>query len=456
MSRKTSDIKFFFNPKFIAVIGASPAPGKISNAILENLKRTGFSGVIYPVNPKYKSINDLRCYSSISEIPCDIDISVIAVPSTVVLETLKDAGKKVKGAIIVSGGFKEMGDNGKRLEEEIKETAEKNEIRIMGPNCLGIYDTVSKLDTFFIQADRIKRPSNGGISIISQSGSFAATIMDELASKGIGVARIINYGNRIDVNESDCLEFLADDEATKVVALYIESVDDGRRFIDVASECTKKKPVVAVKVGRRNAGVNAARSHTGAMTGRYEIYRAAFKKAGIREVDGYEEFKDACRILNIHSRGKGKRVLIITDGGGIGVNIADACENYGLRVDELREVTKNCLTSKLPPFCSIGNPIDLTGSVTDEHYITALEEGLKNGFDIAIVTVLWGPPQLTERLVDKLKEAMQRHNTPIIVCSPGGEFTKRINSLFEGKGIPVFSTPESAVRAAAILCSKRI
>jgi len=451
MSQKTPDIKFFFNPKSIAVIGASPAPGKISNAILENLKRIGFPGVIYPVNPKYKSINDLRCYSSISEIPCDIDISVIAVPSTVVLETLKDAGKKVKGAIIVSGGFKEMGNNGKRLEEEIKETAEKNGIRIMGPNCLGIYDTVSKLDTFFIQGDRIKRPSNGGISIISQSGSFAATIMDELASEGIGVARIINYGNRIDVNESDCLEFLADDEATKVIALYIESVDDGRRFIDVASECTKRKPVVAVKVGKRDAGVHAAKSHTGAMTGRYEIYSAAFKKAGIIEVIGYEGLKDACRVLNVYKLSKGKKVLIVTDGGGIGVNIADACENTGLEVTGLSEEIKKRLASKLPSFCAVGNPIDLTGSVTDEDYLTALEEGLKNGFDIAIVTVLWGPPQLTEGFVDKLKGAMQRHNTPIIVCSPGGEFTKRMNRIFGEKGMPVFSTPESAVRAAAIL-----
>ncbi|MBI5750216.1 MAG: acetate--CoA ligase family protein [Nitrospinae bacterium] len=454
MSQKTSDIKFFFNPKSIAVIGASPAPEKISHAMLENLKRTGFPGVIYPVNPKYKSINDLRCYSSISEIPSDIDISVIAVPSTVVLETLKDAGKKVKGAIIVSGGFKEMGDEGIRLEEEIKEIAEKNEIRIMGPNCMGIYDTISRVDTFLITSDRIGRPDKGGISIISQSGSFAGTIMDELAYEGIGVARVISYGNRVDVGETDCLEFLTDDDATKVVALYIESIDDGRRFVDAASRCTRKKPVIAVKVGRRDAGVHAAKSHTGAMTGKYEIYRAAFKKAGIIEVNGYEELKDACKSLNIHSPVKGKRVLIITDGGGIGVSISDACDNSGLEVTGLSEEIKKRLASKLPSFCAVGNPIDLTGSVTDEDYLTALEEGLKNGFDIAIVTVLWGPPQLTEGLVDKLKEFKAKQNIPIVICSPGGKFTKRINSLFEGKGMPVFSTPESAVRAAAILTGK--
>ncbi|HAP66375.1 MAG TPA: CoA-binding protein, partial [Nitrospinae bacterium] len=407
----------------------------------------------YPVNPKYKFINEKRCYSSIAEIGSDIDIAVIALPAHVVAESLKSAGKKVKGAIIVSSGFKEMGDEGIKLEQDIKEIAEKNRIRVMGPNCLGIYDTISNVDTFFIPRDRIGRPDKGGISIISQSGSFAGTIMDELAYEGIGVARVISYGNRVDVGETDCLEFLTDDDATKVVALYIESIDDGRRFIDAASRCTRKKPVIAVKVGRRDAGVHAARSHTGAMTGRYEIYSAAFKKAGIIEVNGYEELKDACRVLNVYSLAKAKRVLIITDGGGIGVRIADACDNSGLEVTGLSEEIKKSLSSKLPPFCSVGNPIDLTGSVTDEYYITALEEGLKDGFDIAIVTVLWGPPQLSEELVDKLKGAIQRHNTPIIICSPGGKFTKKINSIFEGKGMPVFSTPESAVRAATILAS---
>src|SRR3989338_5592519 len=265
MPPKKNDISFFFNPRSIAVIGASPIPGKLSYVILENLKKGGFLGAIYPVNPKYKFINEKRCYSSIAEIGSDIDIAVIALPAHVVAESLKSAGKKVKGAIIVSSGFKEMGDEGIKLEQDIKEIAEKNRIRVMGPNCLGIYDTISNVDTFFIPRDRIGRPDKGGISIISQSGSFAGTIMDELAYEGIGVARVISYGNRVDVGETDCLEFLAGDGATKIIALYIESVDDGRRFVDAASRCTRKKPVIAVKVGKRGAGVYAARSHTGAM-----------------------------------------------------------------------------------------------------------------------------------------------------------------------------------------------
>jgi acyl-CoA synthetase (NDP forming) len=456
MPLKSKDISFFFNPRSIAIIGASPKPEKLSSTILENLNKVGFPGNIYPVNPKYPSINNLKCYNSLTEIDDDIDVAVIVVPAPRVLDSLKDAGKKVKGVIIVSGGFKEMGDEGKRLEEGIKGVVEKDGLRVMGPNCLGIYDTTSRVDTFFLRRERIARPLRGDISLVSQSGSFASTIMDELSSEGIGVARVINYGNRVDIGESDCLEFLADDEATKVVALYIESIDDGRRFVEVASRCAKKKPVISIKVGKKESGAYAARSHTGAIAGKYEIYRAAFKKAGIIEVYGYEGFIDACRTLSVYSLVKGRRVLVITDGGGIGVSIVDVCEDYGLEVTGIKEDTKRRLTSKLPPFCTIGNPIDLTGSVTDEDYITALEGAVMDGFDIAILAILWGPPKLTEGLVDKLKRVMSQSHIPIILCSPGGEFTRKMNQIFERNGIPVFSAPEDAAMAAAILTGQRI
>jgi len=231
----------------------------------------------------------------------------------------------------------------------------------------------------------------------------------------------------------------------------MESVDDGRRFVDAASRCAKKKPVVAVKVGKREAGVHAARSHTGAISGRYEIYKAAFKKAGIIEVDGYEGLKDACKVLNTYDLVAGKRVLIVTDGGGVGVSIVDACEDLGLEVPGLTEETRKRLNAKLPGFSATGNPIDLTGSVTNEDYVIALEEGLREEYDIVIVTVLWGPPEITEGVVDKLKEVRDRYNKPIIICSPGGEFTRRMTKLFKEKGMPVFFTPESAARAAAVL-----
>lgn len=455
MIDRSSDIGFFFNPGSIAIIGASPTPGKPSHVILESLQRIGFPGKIYPVNPKYPAIGNLRCYRTVTEIEDSVDIAVIAVPAPVVMDVLRDAGKKAKGAIIISSGYGETGDDGKRLEEETKRFAERDGVRIIGPNCMGVYDTVSRVDTFFVPAERMARPGKGGVSILSQSGSVAAIVMDEMASEGVGVARVVSYGNRVDVGESDCLDYMADDEHTKVVALYIESVDDGRRFVEAASRCTGKKPVIAIKVGKRAAGVSAARSHTGAMTGRYEIYKAAFRKAGIIEVDGYEGLKDACRALNVFSPAKGKRVLIVTDGGGIGVRIADACEEKGLDVTAIPADAGKRLAAVFPPFYGISNPIDLTGSATDEEYLAALEAGMKGGFDIAIVALLWGPPMLTEGLIDGLNDLIRRLSKPVIICSPGGDFTKRVNRRLEEKGIPVFTTPESAARAAAVLANEK-
>ncbi len=445
------DISFFFNPGSIAVIGASPLSGKLSRVILNNLKDIGFPGKIYPVNPKYQTIESVRCYKSVADIEDDVDIAIICLPASLVLGAMEDVVKKgVRGAIIVSSGFKEIGGEGMIIEERIGRMADETGIRVMGPNCLGIFDNISKLDTFFILRERIKRPSAGGISILSQSGSFAGTIMDTLAAEGIGVSKIVNYGNRVDVGESDLLEYLAGDRSTTVVGLYMESVDNGRRFIEAAKRCVKEKPVFAIKVGRQEAGASAARSHTGAIAGRYEIYSAAFKKAGIVEIRGYSEFLDACRVLSKEKSVNGKRVLIVTNGGGMGASIADACVDMGLEVSEPPKKIKDALLSRLPPFCAVANPIDLTGSVTDEDYIMALKEGMVE-YDCAIVMLLWGPPGITDKLIHKMKDASAELKKPVIICSPGGEYTRKRNTMFEEIGIPVFSSPEEAARAAAVL-----
>lgn len=235
-------IDFFFKPESIALIGASPDPEKLSYTILESLLEAGFQGKTYPVNPSYKEIRGLKCYSAPSEIVDKIDIAVFAVSASTVLEILNGPVENIKGSIIISSGFREIGPEGKKMEILLKEILEMKGIRAMGPNCLGIYNTASKVDTFFISSDKIERPARGRVSVLTQSGSFAVMIMDEMTNEGSGVARVVSYGNRVDVDESDCLEFLAGDEATKAVALYIESVGNGRRFIAAASRCVKKKP----------------------------------------------------------------------------------------------------------------------------------------------------------------------------------------------------------------------
>lgn len=445
-------IDFFFKPESIALIGASPNPEKLSCTILENLLKMGFSGKIYPVNPGYKEIKGLKCYSAPGEIKDKIDIAVFAVPASAVLEILKGPVENIKGAVIVSSGFREIGSEGKEMEILLEELLKKKGIRAMGPNCLGIYDTISNVDTFFISREKVGRPARDGVSVLTQSGSFAVMIMDEMANEGAGVARVVSYGNKVDVDESDCLEFLEGDESTKAIALYIESVGNGRRFLEVASRCVKKKPVVALKVGKREPGARAASSHTGAVSGRYEAYEAAFRKAGIMEVANYEELKDACKVLNRYPLADGKRILIITDGGGIGISIADACEEAGLRVPELSRKAVSRLKTKLPAFASVRNPIDLTGSVRDEHYVAALQEAFGKAYDLAIVSLLWGPPLLTRGVAEKIRDFADSCGKPILICSPGGKFSREAASSFAEVGVPVFFTPDSAVRAAAVLC----
>lgn len=449
--RNKNNLAAFFNPSAIAVVGASPSPSKISGVILESLKDS-FRGSIYPVNPRHSEVMGLKCYQSIESIGSPIDIAIYALSAEDTPGALVSSGGLVKGAVVVSGGFGETGEAGARLEKALKEAAQKTGTRVIGPNCMGIYDTVSGVDTFFIPSERIKRPSSGSLSIISQSGSFAVTAMDELASDGIGIARVVSYGNKSDVDEADCLDFLAEDEATKAVAVYIESIDDGRRFVEAASRCAAKKPVMAVKVGKGGAGISAARSHTGAIAGRYEIYRAAFKKAGIIELDGYEDFLVACKAYGLNARAKGNRVMIITDGGGMGVNIADACFEAGLEVPPLPEEVEEELRKAFPPYFGIGNPLDLTGSATDEAFALALSKTMSgDAYDMVIVAALWGPPALTDNLPDMLAQKPGFTEKPIIACTPGGEYSRKRIRLFHEAGLPAFSTPEAAVRAAVVL-----
>ena len=450
------DLTGFFNPESVAVIGASEKPGKLSGIILQNLLKACYKGNLYPINPSYKEIFGLKCFPSITEIPERVSLAIIVIPAPKVPKVLQECGeKRIGSVIIVSSGFRETGEDGAQLEKEIKDIGKKYGIRIIGPNCMGIYDPNSCIDTFFIPPERMGRPCSGEVAILSQSGSFAVTFLDILAYEGVGVSKIVNYGNSVDIGESELLRYLADDEKTKVVALYIESVDDGRGFVEASSYCSKRKAVVAFKAGKREAGIAAARSHTGAMAGKYEIYKAAFRKAGIVEAETYGELLDACKILSFQKPAKGNRVLIVTDGGGIGVAIADLCGNYDLDVVGLSSDIKDRIKKKLPPFYSLNNPIDLTGSATDDEYGLVIKEALKGDhYDLAIVTALWGPPALSDRLIDVIADAAEVTGKPLLICSIGGKFTMSRKGLFEKKGLPVFPSPERSVKAASLLVKR--
>lgn len=449
----------FFNPSSVAIIGATEKAGSLPGIILKNLLDMGFTGRIYPVNPKYQSVFGLKCFSSLLDIPDEIALTVIAIPAAFVLDVLKQqARKRIHRAIIISAGFREMGTEGTDMEEKIKQVAAENNIRILGPNCLGVLDNYTNFTTSFLPWERVSTPKKGSLSILSQSGAFAIALLDLAAQEGLGIAKMINYGNRIDVGESALLPYLTDDVHTKVVALYMESVDHGRRFIETAKACSKKKPIVALKVGKGAAGIAAAKSHTGAIAGKYEIYKAAFLKAGIIEAHGLEEFIDGVKALSMQKPPQGNRILIVTNGGGFGVIVTDHCTENGLEVPAPSPRLKEKLRSKFSTFYVVNNPVDLTGSARDEDYRTALHTCMveSDEYDAAIIIPLMAPQGMTERIVDIVDDTMKLSKKPAIICTVGGSFTTRVKQLFEERMLPVYPSPERSAKAMSILFKRKM
>ncbi|HHT9104628.1 MAG TPA: acetate--CoA ligase family protein [Candidatus Wujingus californicus] len=449
----------FFNPPSVAIVGATEKPGSLPGIILKNIIDMGFKGRIYPVNPKYQNVFGLRCFPSLLDIPDAVALTVIAIPAQFVVDTMKQqAQKKIQYSIIISAGFREMGAEGTEMEEKIKKISIENNIRILGPNCLGILDNYTNFTTSFLPWERVSKPQKGSLSILSQSGAFAIALLDLATQEGLGIAKMVNYGNRMDIGESTLLPFLADDVHTKVIAIYMESVDNGRKFLEVAKECSRKKPIVALKVGKVAAGIAAAKSHTGAIAGRYEIYRAAFLKSGIIETNGLEEFIDGVKALSMQNPPKGNRILIVTNGGGFGVIVADHCSENGLEVPPPSDHLKEKLRSKFSRFYVVNNPVDLTGSACDEDYYNALKTCMveSNEYDAAIIIPLMAPKGMTEKVVALISDIMKLSGKPAVICTVGGAFTIKVKQLFEECNFPVYPSPERSVKAMSTLLKRKL
>ena len=447
----------FFNPQSIAIIGATENEQNITSVIFNNLFEMGYKGTITPVNPHHDKVFGLKCYPSILDCKDNIDLSIIAISSDHIPEVLKQHIKRgIKNVIILSGGFAETGNKGMVLEEEVKRLSRENSIRIIGPNCIGVLDNYSNFSTFFLSWAKVKRPSKGYLSILSQSGSYAISMLDMLALEGIGVTKFVSYGNRADVGESELIEYLTRDDSTRVIGIYMESVDDGRRFIQVSSRCSRDKHMVVLKVGRRDSGINAARSHTGAIAGRYEIYKAAFKKSGILEVNNLEEFVDSCKVLLMQKPARGNKILVLTNGGGFGVAVSDVCSVMGLDIAQTPSMIKESFSKHFPDFFIFNNPIDLTGSAGDEDFGFALKTAFVDNdfYDAAIIIPLMPPPTMTEGVVDIITQRAKESGKPVVVCTIGGVYTKKIKEQFELKNIPVYLSPERAVKAMNILVER--
>jgi len=441
----------FFNPRSVAIIGATPKEGKVGRVIIENfIKR--FKGEIYPVNPSYDEVLGLKCYRSVKDIPGDVDLAVIAIPAPSVPSVLRECGEKgVKAVIIISGGFRETGtEEGAKLEDELIDIAKKYGIRIIGPNCIGIFDNWSGVDTFFLPEEKMKRPPRGYISFISQSGAFASALLDWMAYHGIGVSRAISYGNKVDVDDVDLLEFLGDDDKTKVIIMYLEGLKPGRGrlFLEKAREVSRKKPIIIYKAGKTERGGLAASSHTAALAGNYQLYQACIRQAGLIEAYSFDDIMDMTKVLLTQPLMKGRRVYVVTDAGGVGVMLTDALTAEGFIMPRTPEDLREELRRVLPPHCIVDNPIDLTGDTDDDRYITVLEKILpRRDVDAVIVVALPQVPGIKGSLFDYLIEAKEKYSKPLLVVIIGGPEAVKFKNKIEDKGLPVFESPERAAKA---------
>ncbi len=465
-------INIFFDPKSVAVVGASRKVNKAGYVIFKNFaenKRTGlFKGELYPINPNEDTILGYKCYPTLTKVPIDeIELVVVIVPAAAVPEVMEDASqKKSKAAIIITSGFGETGNH--ELESRIKEICLKSGIRVLGPNCLGVYDPLTGIDTLFLPETKVlisgeeviatPRPIPGEIAVVTQSGAFGAATLDYLAGRQLGISKFVSFGNRLDLDESDLLQYFFKDETTKGILVYLEGIKDGKRFMEISQKVTEIKPVVVLKTGRTNAGAKAAMSHTGSMAGADDIYNTVFLQTGIIRASDMNEFFDNCKALVFQPPASGNNIAIITDAGGPGIMAADECEFKGLRIGELSREGVKALEEmrqrkEIPEYASISNPIDLTGSVTTDMFVNVtkiiLEDSAVNGI---IILGLHHVPGLQEDFIDRVANLTKYYTKPIVFCDIGEtEMALYVRSKFEKFGIPAYASPEDAARAMASL-----
>ncbi|MEM0503175.1 MAG: CoA-binding protein, partial [Archaeoglobaceae archaeon] len=435
------DIGFFFNPKSVAVVGASRSVGKPGNRIVENLRVLEFKGKVYPVNPSADEIQGYKCYPSIKDVPESIDIAIIAVPSRNAVEIVKDCAEKgVKGIIVISGGFAEGWEKGKEIEERIVEIARERGIRIIGPNTMGILNPETGFTSFFSILRKIK---SGNIGIISQSGAFANFAL--LSLYHLGVSRVVAIGNKCDVNEIDALDFLLRDDKTKVIAMYLEGFTDGRRLFELLS--TAKKPVVVLKSGRTEGGKRSAVSHTASISTSDEIFEAVCRQAKVVKVRDYEELIDTVKALALNPIPKGDRVAVVQPSGAECVMSADAVEESGLKLAKFSEKTLEKLYELAPEWHSINNPIDLYPIIEksgDRVFFDVLKLLCEDEKVDAIVSGVFIPSLL---VLDLDLNWLKEYSKPILFTlkddlEPLREVKRKLETFF-----PVYTTPERAVRA---------
>jgi len=443
----------FFSPKGIAVIGASSDPVKLGYGLSRNLASSSYQGAVHFVNPKGGTLLGRPVYPTILEVPNPLDLATLLIPAAAIPETLRQCGERgLKAVIIGSGGFRETGPEGAALEDECTRIANEYGIRLIGPNSIGLLDTHLPLNATFLPPPG---PLPGDVAFISHSGAICAAVIDWARGQGFGLSRLVSLGNQTDVNETDVLAPVASDPRTSVLTLYLEGVNDGRRFVHEASQISRKKPVIAIKVGRFASGQRAVASHTGALAGQESAFSAAFRRAGVIRAETSEELFDWARALAWCTPPKGRNMAVLTNAGGPGVTAADALEANGLALAELSAKTEASLTGLLPPAASLTNPVDMLASATPEQYAGCLRFLLADPGVDGVLVILPPPPMHTAGAVAKaVIPVIHNAAKPVVVALMGERLIQEAVEHFRAAHVPEYRFPERAASALAILAQR--
>ena len=436
-------LDYFFKPGAIAVIGASPREGSIGCTLLTNLKKDGFPGPIYPINPKHEEILGLKAYPSMAAVGSPIDLAVIAVPIQEVPAVMKECGEAgVKGAIIISAGGKEVGEEGVRIEEEIRSEAQRSGIRYLGPNCMGILSPINGLNASF--AAHSAEP--GSLALLSQSGAICNAILDRAASEKIGFSHFVSVGSMADLDFADMIDYLGNDPSARSIIIYMENMTWHRKFMSAARSVSRVKPIIVVKSGRSEAAAKAAASHTGALAGQDDAYNAAFRRAGIIRVDTISQLFSCAQALGKMQRPTGGKLAIITNAGGPGVMAVDAFSKWGLDPATLSPETLQKLDAFLPPFWSRGNPIDILGDAPPDRYVQAVHICMEAP-ELSGLIVILTPQAMTDPtgVAQALANEIKNRSKPFMAVWMGARDVEAGIRILNEARIPTFATPEEAV-----------
>ena len=434
------DLAPFFSPKGVAIIGASQDPQKLSHGILKNMTLYGYGGGIYPVNPKADQILGRPAYASIADVPDPLDLAVVVLPAPMTPSVLKACGERgIKAVIIISGGFKEVGGSGIDLEKECHRIAQSYQMRLIGPNCVGTMDLFTGLNTTFIEG----MPAKGSIGFVSQSGAVCGGVVDLVADKGIGFSHFASLGNEMDVNETDVIAYFSEHPQVKVIAAYVEAIENGEHFIQVVSEVSRKKPVVLLKAGRTDAGAKAVSSHTGSLAGSYEAYQAAFKQAGVIEVEDLVSLFDVAWTLSCQPLPRGNQVAIFTNSGGPAALASDSLANQGFELAKISIEKQQALAQKLNPSAQVGNPVDMLGGAGAdefEHCFATLmdEPGIDVMLSMLVPQSLVNPADVAQVIVNNAK----RTDKTVLACLVGEQSLGEARRILHANRVPMMVYPD--------------